>query len=155
MDATFDARPVPQRLLGQLDRQPGVPVPVDTNPMARSLGATLVQRDPHSGRLSVSFEPDGAFVQGANLLQGGIVGAMLDFTMAFAAFGVVPSGHSVSTANLQVSFLRPAPLGRYTGTAEIERCGKSLVFTHAQLHDSAGRLVATGSSTLAVAAPED
>lgn len=153
MPAASDPRLPPQRLIAQLDQIPGVPVPVDSNPMARSLGAVLQQHDAANGQLVVSFEPDDAFVQGAGLLQGGIVSAMLDFAMAFGAFGAVPAGHSVSTASLQVSFLRPAPQGRYTATAQIERCGRTLVFTRAQLNDHHGRAVATGASTLAVAAP--
>jgi uncharacterized protein (TIGR00369 family) len=77
---------------------------------------------------------------------------MLDCVMAFAAFGVIPPGYTVSTANLQTAFLRPAPHGTYTATAEIEHTGKSMVFTRARLCDPQGRVVATGTSTLAVKA---
>jgi acyl-coenzyme A thioesterase PaaI-like protein len=52
--------------------------------------------------------------------------------------------------NLSVNFMRPAPLGRFTCFAEIERCGLTVVFARARLVDASTRLVASGASTLSI-----
>jgi hypothetical protein len=84
----------PKEAVQQLLATPGVPAPIDTNLMAKTLGAVLQAAAPEGGSLEVRFTPDECFVQGAGVLQGGMVSAMLDFAMVFAGFGVTPKGRS-------------------------------------------------------------
>ena len=104
--------------------------------------------------ITLEFTPDAIFVQGAGVLQGGAVSAMLDFAMAFAVLALLPAGQACTTTNANVSFLRAAPRGRYVAIGEIERRGRQLAFTRARLMaaDLPERVVATASSTLLIMA---
>lgn len=122
------------------------------NPMASAMGTRLLTLDSAGGTIRLQFAPEGVFLQGAGVLQGGAVAAMLDFAMAFVVLAVLPAGHSCTTAEVKVSFLRAAPHGRYIASAEIMRRGRQLAFTRASLTpaDDPERLVASATSTLAI-----
>lgn len=127
------------------------PIPFDANPMAVALGAELRAADLSAGRVELAFAPQPLFIQGAGVLQGGAVTAMLDFAMALATLAQLPVGASCATVNLNTVFLRPAPQGCYIAVGEVERRGKQIAFTHARLlRQEDGQVVATATSTLAV-----
>ena len=131
----------------------GQSLPVDSNPMAKALGATLLKVDVAAGQVDISFNPQPLFIQGTGVLQGGAVTAMLDFAMAFATMARLPASGSCATTNISTSFLRPAPQGRYVATGLVDRCGKAMAFTQSRLVEAdTGSLVATASSTLVVMA---
>lgn len=126
-------------------------IAIDSNPMAAALGTRLLAVDTDVGKVELSFEPQGLFIQGAGVIQGGAVTAMLDFAMAFATLAKLPGGRSCTTVNLNTAFLRPAPEGIYLAVGEVERLGKTLAFTHAKLLRAEDRaVVATATSTLAI-----
>ena len=130
-----------------------VALPIDSNPMAQALGSTLLRVDRERGEVDIGFEPADLFIQGTGVLQGGAVTAMLDFAMAFATLASLPPQASCATVNLNTSFLRPAPQGRYIATGTVDRCGKAMAFSQARLvRADTGQLVATASSSLAVLA---
>ena len=126
---------------------------MDSNPLARALNAQLHAVDATNGHVKLSFEPDPLFIQGTGVLQGGAVSAMLDFAMAIAVLAHVKVGYSCATVNMNTSFLRPAPHGRYRAIGALERSGKSIAFARASLApwDAATRVVASASSTLVLA----
>ena len=132
----------------------GVHVDFAANPFAKALGTRVLAVDLEAGVVRLAFSPDGIFVQGAGVLQGGAISAMLDFAMAFAVLAVLPEGQTCSTANANVSFLRAAPRGDYVAVGEITRRGSRLAFTRASVFpaDAPDRLVATATSTLAIIA---
>lgn len=142
-----------QVLIRRFLAQGSSPLAIDANPLAEALQSTLLDVDPEAGRVVLAFEPPGLFVQGTGVLQGGIVSAMLDFAMAFALMSAVAPEQSCATVNLSISFLRPAPRGRYLAYGAVERRGRSLGFTSARLHGAeSGLVVASASSTLAIGA---
>ncbi|MGH8261650.1 MAG: PaaI family thioesterase, partial [Steroidobacteraceae bacterium] len=98
----------------------------------------------------------------AGVLQGGIVTALLDFAMAFAAHAKlavsaerpagtepVAGGRAFATASLTVHFMRPAPPGRYVARGRIVRAGRRLLFAEAQL-DADGGPIASASAVLPI-----
>jgi uncharacterized protein (TIGR00369 family) len=123
-----------------------------SNPMSDALGMRMEAVDLAKGEITLSFEPQALFIQGAGVLQGGAVSAMLDFAMAFAVMATLPAGQSCATSSLNISFLRPAPKGRYVAVGETERRGKALAFTRARLFQEGAseRIVATATSLLAL-----
>ncbi len=128
------------------------PAPMDTNPLAAALGARLLQVDAVRQRVVLDFLPGPLFVQGSGVLQGGAVASMLDFAMAFATLAVLPMERRCATVQLATSFLRAAPAGRCQAIGEIEKLGRSMAFTRAELRPAdGGPLLATASSTLAIA----
>lgn len=140
-----------QALIYRFVQAGGMALPVDSNPMAKALQTTLLRVDRKAGEVELAFEPAELFIQGTGVLQGGAVTAMLDFAMAFAALASLPPNASCATANLNASFLRSAPQGRYRARGVVDRSGKTLAFTHAQLFEEvSGKLVATATSSLVV-----
>lgn len=111
----------------------GEPMAFDANPLARFLDGRLIEADAAAGRLVLTFEPPAVFVQGAGVLQGGAIGAMLDFAATFAAMLVLRDGQSPATSSLTTTFLRPAPAGRYVAAGRVEKRGRRLVVATASL----------------------
>ncbi len=131
-----------------------MPAPLGSNPFARELAGELLELSAQAGQAVLAFTPPDRFAQGAGVLQGGVVTALLDFAMAFAAHAKLASGaRSFATASLNVHFLRPAPPGRYIARGRIVRSGRKLLFAEAALSGAAGELIATASAVLPICDP--
>jgi uncharacterized protein (TIGR00369 family) len=126
--------------------------PIASSALADALGGHVSAIDPDNNWIELSFSPGEFFIQAERVIQGGATATMLDFAMAFAALAAVQDGQSVSTVNLNVAYLRVARAGKFRAIAEIERRGRSLIFTRAKLFQDDDTLVATGTSTLSVIA---
>jgi uncharacterized protein (TIGR00369 family) len=124
--------------------------PIASSPLADALGGHISAVDPDNNWIELTFEPGEFFFQAEQVIQGGATATMLDFAMAFAALAVVQDGQSVATANLNIAYLRAAKAGRLRAIAEIERRGRTLIFTRAKLIQDGEVVVATGTSTLSV-----
>ena len=127
--------------------------PIASSGLANALRGHISAIDPDNNWIELSYEPGEFFFQAEQVIQGGVTATMLDFAMAFAALAVVQDGHSVTTVNLNIAYLRAAKAGRLRAIAEIERRGLRLIFTRAKLLQGGDVLVATGTSTLSVVAP--
>lgn len=126
--------------------------PIASSRLADALRGHISAIDPGNNWIELSYEPDEFFFQAEQIIQGGATATMLDFAMAFAALAVVPDGQSVTTVNLNIAYLRAAKAGKLRAIAEIERRGRSLIFTRARLLQHDEVVVATGTSTLSVIA---
>lgn len=141
-------------LIHRFLENPDRALPIDSNPMAVALGSQLLRVNRAEGTVEIAFSPDQLFVQGGDVLQGGALAAMLDFAMAFATMANLQPDHTCATVNLNVAYLRPAPRGPYIAVGELERRGKTLAFTRAQLkREYDESIVATATSTLTLVAP--
>ena len=74
-------------------------------------------------------------------VQGGIVGSMLDMTMALAGDG------AISTASLHVDLFRPALGPHLTVAATVAQRGRRIVFAEAEMRNADGEVVARGRQT--------
>ena len=83
---------------------------------------------------------NGAFV------QGGFITAMLDTSMAHLLIFKTNGEFNPLTLNINVNFIAPGIPGKFTASASIDKMGKSISFTSAQLHQD-GKLVATATAT--------
>lgn len=123
---------------------------IESSQLAEALRGHISAIDPENSWIELSYEPDAFFFQAEKVIQGGITATMLDFAMAFAALAVIPDGQSVTTVNLNVSYLRAARAGKLRAIGEIEKRGRTLIFTRAKLLQDGNSLVATATSTLSV-----
>lgn len=142
-----------QRLLRQYQSGEGLPAVVTSSSLAESMGTKLEKIDIAGPRIELSFFVGQQFLQAEDVVHGGVVTTMLDFAMAYAALLAIPDGLSVATINMNVSYLRSARSGQFKAVAEVERCGKNIVFVRAQLLDRETKAVATAVSSLAIVAP--
>jgi uncharacterized protein (TIGR00369 family) len=141
-------------LVLELLRSGAAPVPLTGSPLARELAGEVLELSAHAGQAVLAFAPPARFAQGAGVLQGGIVTALLDFAMAFAAHAKLSTDErGFSTASLNVHFLRPAPPARYIARGRIVRSGRKLLFAEAALSGAAGELIATASAVLPLSEP--
>ena len=111
------------------------------------LGAEDVNFDEIKESMSMSFNigeelthSNGAFV------QGGFITAMLDTSMAHLLIFKTNGEFNPLTLNINVNFIAPGIPGKFTASASIDKMGKSISFTSAQLHQD-GKLVATATAT--------
>lgn len=125
--------------------------PITSSRLAAALKSHISAIDPDNTWIEVSYEPDAFFFQAEQIIQGGATATMLDFAMAFVALAVIADGQSVTTVNLNIAYLRAAKAGKLRAIAEIERRGRSLIFTRARLMQD-DIVVATATSTLSVIA---
>lgn len=127
-------------------------VAVTTNPLAIALGMRLEECAPD--RIRARFNVGESFTQGNGVVQGGILAAMLDFGMIFAAFTRLAPGHTLASVSQTTNYLRPAQAGSFRVAAELDRAGRRLIHAHATLCGPDGRPVATASAPIAVI-PQD
>ena len=111
------------------------------------LGASDVAFDEKKETMMMHFDigeelthSDGAFV------QGGFITAMLDTSMAHLLIFKTNGEYNPLTLNINVNFLAPSTPGKFISSATIDKIGKSISFTSAELHQG-DRLVATASAT--------
>jgi uncharacterized protein (TIGR00369 family) len=125
-------------------------VPVTTNPLAVSVGMTIVEAS--EGRVLARFEVGEAFTQGNGVVQGGIVSALLDFGMAFAAFSCIPAGATIATVSQTTNYFRPGLAGIFVVEATLEKIGHTLINARATLSGADGKPVASATAPIAVIA---
>jgi uncharacterized protein (TIGR00369 family) len=123
---------------------------VTTNPLAISLNMRILEA--RDGWVRIGFKPPEGFTQGNGVVQGGIISAMLDFGMIFAAFSVVPADATVATVSQTTNYFRAARLGELTVEAELEKVGRTLINARASLFGSDRALLASASAPIAVIA---
>ena len=125
-------------------------LPVTTNQLAISLNMRILEA--REGWVRIGFHPPAAFTQGNGVVQGGIISAMLDFAMIFAAFSKVPADATVATVSQTTNYFRPVFLGELVVEAELEKAGRTLINARASLFDDECSLLASASAPIAVIA---
>lgn len=139
-----------QALLHRFRDAPGPPIPIEASPFAMALAGHIAKVDADAGRVELQFTPGPMFLQGANVVQGGVVSAMIDFAMAFAGLAMLPRDRVCATTTLNVAFLRPARPATYVAVGEIERMGRQVGFARGWVAEADRPPVATGTASLTV-----
>ena len=119
-------------------------------PVTRLLGARPVAWDAAAGRVTVRYEAKPEFCNLIGTVQGGILTAMLDNVMAFAALCPLGPGHAVPTLEIKTTFVAPAKPGPLLGEATALRLGRSVAFLEGRLRAADGALLAVATSTAQV-----
>jgi len=98
------------------------------------------------GRAEASYAPRREHQGYAGISHGGIVAALLDEAMVYAATSL---GHWVATAEMTIRYSRPAPTGEtLTVAAEVVRRQKRLVECRAEIRGEDGSLLAAATGKL-------
>lgn len=117
-------------------------------PIADLLGAKLRHWDEDAGRTTMDYVAKPEFENGAGVIQGGIITAMLDNAMSMALLKKTAYAFSIPTLELKTSYFRPAVPGPLTGEGWIVHLGKSTAFLEGKLTDGEGKLLASASATV-------
>lgn len=113
---------------------------------AMTLGIFIRAVSPEDGAIEVEFDGKPEFTNPVGHIQGGFLAAMLDDTMGPALAATLDAGEFVLTLNLNVSFARPAKVGKLQGKGRILKRGKEVCFLAAELFQE-GELVAAATAT--------
>ena len=98
------------------------------------------------GRATGRYLPRAEHQGYAGISHGGILAALLDEAMVYAAATL---GHWVTTAELTVRYREPAPTGApLTIQAEVTRRQRRLVECRAEVRNEEGRVLATATGKL-------
>lgn len=92
-------------------------------------------------------------LQQFGFVHGGATSTILDITMGFAAYSVIPIEKGVVTANISIDFLNPGEGDKIIAIGEVEKVGNKLVFTRGRVlteKDGKRKLIATARSVMAI-----
>ena len=120
---------------------------VNAAPAIDLMGARLTAIGP--GKATISFKPDVLYCNALGVIHGGIVSALLDTAMGYAATSTLKDGEAFTTAQLNVNFVSSLAPSADTVAAvgNVVHRGKRTLIAEAVLTDSAYRLFARGSAT--------
>ncbi len=119
-------------------------------PMIEKLGLTLVEAE--RGLAVFEATPDRSVYNPHGAVHGGYAATLLDSACGIAAHTTLGPARGHTTLELKVSYLRALTekSGVVRATGRVVASGRRVVFSEATLHDKAGRLCATATSTLLV-----
>jgi uncharacterized protein (TIGR00369 family) len=115
-------------------------------PVAGLLGARPLACDPQCGRMKVAFTASPQFCNLLGTILGGMLTAMLDLAMAFAALSTLEEGYAVPSLEV-TTFIAPARPGDIVGEGTLIRRGRNIAFMEGRLTDLQGNLLAMASAT--------
>ncbi len=114
-----------------------------------------------SGHLEMRPELIGHYTH--QRLHGGVISATLDAMAGLAIMAAIGARHmdetpmqrmhrfgKLGTIDLRIDYLRPGVGARFELSAQVLRLGSRVATTRMEFHDSAGRLLATGSAAYIV-----
>ena len=112
----------------------------------RNLKGRVQAYAPERRELRMAFDISTELCHSVDIVQGGIVTAMLDASMAHVVLAAEGVKTGVASIDIQVSFLRPARAGGFTAVGSYVKPGRTIAFLKAELFNAAGDLVATATS---------
>jgi uncharacterized protein (TIGR00369 family) len=119
-------------------------------PIAQTLSFWLVE----AGDGTCVFEADGGshLLNPLGMVHGGWALTLIDSAAGCAGHTLLPAGVSYTTLETKANFTRAikADTGRVRAEGRVVSRGRQIMTAEAQIHDSAGRLLAHGTSTLLV-----
>jgi uncharacterized protein (TIGR00369 family) len=125
----------------------------DAQPLQKLLGITLIERRPGFGR--ICLERTSATPQGiGGSVHGGVLAAMVDIAMLVAVFTQLrPGQEPAGTADLNITYLRPAQGRQIFADATVLKHGRQLATIEVVIVDDEGRLCAKGRTLYAFRNP--
>lgn len=119
-------------------------------PMIEKLGLALVEVE--RGRVVFEGTPDQTVYNPMGAVHGGYAATLLDSACGIAVHSLLGPGRGHTTLELKVSYMRAltAASGTVRAVGRVTTIGRRVAFAEATLHDSAGRLCATATSTLMI-----
>ena len=113
------------------------------------LGWQVLEAEP--GRIRVTFQGKPDFYNPVGFVQGGILTAMLDGVMGAAAVSLLDPGESITTLDMNASFMQSVRDVKLVAEGSVAHRGGSTVFMDGTLTLEDGSLVATATATGRVA----
>lgn len=116
-------------------------------PSAKWMGMEVIEHDAEKQYSKVTFKPREEMINFGGVIQGGILGAMMDDAMGFNSFISMGMKNSQATIDLHTHFFKAVQMGSITVEAWVIKAGKSVAFLEAKLYDHTGELAARATSS--------
>lgn len=122
----------------------------DEFPLHRFLGVTLDEQRRGFARIALATGPNTIGGVGGSV-HGGVLAALVDIAMLQALFSTFgPDDEAAGTADLNITYLRPALGRRIYAEATVIKKGRQLAVTEVEIKDEEGRLCAKGRTLYAI-----
>ncbi len=123
-------------------------------PFASTLG--FVFEESERGRVRFSVEVHEWAANPAGVVHGGFTAALLDTVMTLAVTTKIPADRVATTLDLHLHYVRPLfPNGqKITAEATAIHTGATIGTAEGRILDADGRLIAHGTTTLAIIIPQ-
>lgn len=130
-----------------LKDHPVVQFYIKNNHFGKLLGMDFLVIEP--GKISYKMKVEESHLATPIASHGGAVCSLMDATMGVCALTqVIRNEQVVSTIEMKISFVSPALKGDVlTGTAEIVKSGKRLLFVEGKIHNQDDKLIAMATGT--------
>jgi uncharacterized protein (TIGR00369 family) len=117
------------------------------NTIAQTLGYDVAEAA--SGRVVVTAEPNGAHLNPAGTVHGGLAATLLDSCMGLAIQSTLEKGISQTTLEFKISLVRPITpqTGPIRAEGVVLNCGRRIGTAEGRITDAKGRLLAHGTTT--------
>jgi acyl-CoA thioesterase len=114
------------------------------NPFIRFAGIRAPQLGRGYARFLLPFKPE--LANSIGLLQGGMIAALADETVAFALYSLVPAGETINTVEMKINFLAAVKEGEVEAVARITKRGRTISLGEVEVRQGE-RLVAKAMCT--------
>ena len=114
------------------------------NPFIKFVGIQVPQLGQGYARFVLPFKPE--LANSIGLLQGGMIAALADETVAFALYSLVKEGETINTVEMKINFLGAVQDGEVEAVARITKRGRTISLGEVVVRQS-DRLVAKAMCT--------
>jgi uncharacterized protein (TIGR00369 family) len=118
---------------------------VNAFPFVKLMGMKLLSSGGGRSVMECRIRP--VLMNSAGTLHGGVMGALVDMSVATALRSVMPLSSKMTTVEYKVNFLKPVPEGKVTAHGNILRLGRTIAVGATEIRNEAGEAVAFGSAT--------
>jgi len=115
------------------------------NPFLDHFGVTVSDLKDGEARLRMPVRPE--YLQGAKIMQGGLIVALADEAIAHAMMTQLDSGEGLTTIELKSNFLSGIDAGHLNAEASVFKKGGSLMIGDCLVTDDAGKGICRVSAT--------
>jgi acyl-CoA thioesterase len=117
---------------------------INRNPFIRFMGIRVPRLGQGYARFVLPFRPE--LANSIGLLQGGVIAALADETVAFALYSLVRKGETINTVEMKINFLGAVKEGEVEAEAHIAKRGRTISLGEFTVRQGE-RLVAKGLCT--------
>lgn len=118
---------------------------VNTFPFVKLMGMRLLSAA--EGRSVMECRVRPILKNSSGTLHGGVMGALVDMSVATALRSVMPLSSRMTTVEYKVNFLKPVESGTVTALGVILRLGRTIAVGSTEVRNAEGEVVAFGSAT--------
>ncbi len=118
---------------------------VNTFPFVKMMGMRLLSAAEGRSVMECRIRP--ILKNSAGTLHGGVMGALVDMSVATALKSVMPLSSRMTTVEYKVNFLKPVGTGTITALGVILRLGRTIAVGSTEVRNADGEVVAFGSAT--------